>query len=128
MPEVRFKFFCEDVRSEVNGKVSAIGLLGNTMLIIGAPPTRLRAIAFLAYVSSNVPFEFRFTLNGPGLPALEQAGRAEIQPPQTGTFLNWIVEGPTVVAAGRFVARLEFPGVGVFEETLDVRYGGPAAG
>lgn len=44
--EVKYAFFCEDIRQEVAGKVTAVGLWGERCTFLSRPPARYETWRF----------------------------------------------------------------------------------
>jgi len=98
MPEIRSCIFCDIVRSEIGGKVSALGIFGEQIRISGPAPHVLPSFGVLVFVADPEQlraFDVHITITLPGeaQPALDQVYRAEGIPGRRGyTFALQVLQ------------------------------------
>src|SRR5438552_2742384 len=114
MVTLEYAFFCEDVRNEEGGRITAVGMPGGDLRLKGAPPGNLRSLSFVAHFANpdRETTQVRITINGPGLPqdVVVFENDLKTKTDETGHFVNLIMGPLTIPTAGDFVARVEVPG------------------
>lgn len=68
MAEIVYAFFCEDIRQEVHGKITAVGMWGR-QCIVPTIPALLRSVSFCVLVHNpeGKAYPFRILLDAPGV-------------------------------------------------------------
>ncbi len=119
---IAYAFFCEDLRTEVTGQVSAVGLWG-AQCNMGAIPGALRALAFHAFVEhGGLGAPFRVSIAFPGqAPAPDIEGVFTPDPATSGQNFNFLL-GPVMVSEpGEVRVRFQILGSAQIDETFLLR-------
>lgn len=109
MTRILYAFFCEDIRVEAGGRVSAIGLWGSGFELRSLPQ-RIRSIALhLAIANPGLqPHPFKVSISGPGIDKpIETEGELATDADRSTNTLTWLVEGLVISQPGTFVADVE---------------------
>ena len=105
-PEILHAFFCEFLRAEMSGQMTAIGLWGETVRISVPPPIILPSLCFHANIRNLGHLAFnakvRITLPG-GDPPIEVTAPVKSDPTQESQFLNVNMATMQIKQAGEVV-------------------------
>ena len=105
--EVKYAFFCEDIRQEVAGKITAVGLWGERCTFLSSPPGTLRNLAFHAHILNPESTALRLQLRVHAERApLDQTVVADVPQGSQQTNLNFITGGVRFEEPDTVVAEL----------------------
>jgi hypothetical protein len=122
--EIRYAFFCEDLRHEVGGQVTAIGMWG-ARLNVPAFPAIIRSLAFHAFVynPARLAAPFELELTGALVP-LPEAGRFKdvlpIADDKVGTNLNIVFGGVVVERPGPLTMHVRIASEPVIAQSYSI--------
>jgi hypothetical protein len=110
MAQVSVCFFCEDIRPEEGGKISAMGLMGHQYVFNRSEePPFLRSLSFYAYVRNPERVAHPFSIAIEGAPfekPLQVRGTLPVEADKTANHIFVSITQPRVVGAGTLTGTL----------------------
>lgn len=109
MPGIRYAFFCEDLRPEEGGKVTALGMFGPSFVVHGQEPSALRSLAFYACIANpdHGRYPYRVRISGDPLPqALEHRGELSAAPDKESQNVCIVMSSVPLLQAGSITAEI----------------------
>ncbi len=124
-PQVLYGFFCEHVRDEVGGTVTAIGLWGDQCRILGQAP-QVIPFAFHAYIRNRAGLKLplEVSLRIPGATPIDLNTMLKPSAGSVGTNVIVNLGMASFVEPGRVVARVSL-GDDVREFSVEVLFEPP---
>lgn len=116
-----YGFFCEDLRAEQSGQVSAIGLWGPQVSVVAFPAlVRFAFHAFVENADEEAPFTITITVPGqPAPPAMNDVLRPT--PATVGQNFNISLGNVPLTEPGEMRVRFQIEGREPIDQTFTLR-------